>query len=262
MDEIRAIVRKARAKAGRSRTLKARAINEREDNALEDLLDLEISDDKAMATPASTRRSSRKCIADSGALSYMTDQLSLFRGTLKKKARSSSILDIGGIRLRIEGVSEVRIQTEGGEMTLLNVLYIPGLGTNLLSEGALYKAGLHRSFDKGTMYMRAEDGSLVLKTVKRDSIYIINWISKDVRHIIFPAESAIEASDFSLKPPCIPTEENVPRTIHIYTHIPSNTQPSPNISKLVENFSSPYSSSRSRYQLWHRRFAYMSEKKL
>jgi hypothetical protein len=60
MDEIRAIIRKARAKAGRSRILKARAINEREDYALKDLLDLENNNDKAIATPAFIRRSLRK----------------------------------------------------------------------------------------------------------------------------------------------------------------------------------------------------------
>jgi hypothetical protein len=104
----------------------------------------------------------------------MIDQLSFFRGTLKKKARSSSVLGVGRIRLRIKGVNKVRIQTEGGEMTLLNVLYIPGLGINLLSGDALCEAGLHGSFNKGAIYMRADDGSLILKAVKRDGIYIVN----------------------------------------------------------------------------------------
>jgi hypothetical protein len=127
-----------------------------------------------MATPVTTRRSSRKWIADSSALLYITDQLSFFRGTLKKKARSSSVLDIGRTRLRMEGVGKVRIQIEGGEMTLSNILYIPGLGTNLLSRDALCEAGLHGSFDKSVIYIQADDGSLVLKAVKRDSIYIMN----------------------------------------------------------------------------------------
>jgi hypothetical protein len=166
-----------------------------------------------MATPVTTRKSSRKWIADSGALLYMTDQLSFFRGTLKKKVRSSSVLDVGGTRLRVESVSKIRIQTEEGKMTLLNVLYIPGLGINLLSRGALYKAGLHGSFNKGVIYMRADNGSLVLKAIKRDNIYIMNWISENMRYIIFPAEYATEASDFSLKPPYTPTEENALRTI-------------------------------------------------
>jgi hypothetical protein len=51
-------------------------------------------------------------------------------------------------------------------MTLSNVLYIPGLGTNLLSKGALYKAGLYKSFNKRVIYMRADNSSLVLKAIK------------------------------------------------------------------------------------------------
>jgi hypothetical protein len=59
-------------------------------------------------------------------------------------------------------------------MILLNILYIPGLGTNLLFKGAFYKAGFHRSFNKGVIYIRADNNSLILKAVKRDNIYIIN----------------------------------------------------------------------------------------
>jgi hypothetical protein len=59
-------------------------------------------------------------------------------------------------------------------MTLLNILYILGLNTNLLSESALYKAGLYESFNKGAIYIRANNSNLVFKAIKRDSIYIIN----------------------------------------------------------------------------------------
>jgi hypothetical protein len=59
-------------------------------------------------------------------------------------------------------------------MILLNILYIPGLGTNLLSEGVFYKVNLYGSFNKSAIYIRADNNSLVLKAVKRDSIYIIN----------------------------------------------------------------------------------------
>jgi hypothetical protein len=59
-------------------------------------------------------------------------------------------------------------------MTLLNILYISGLGINLLSKDALYKAGLHGSFNKSVIYIRANNNSLILKTIKRDNIYIIN----------------------------------------------------------------------------------------
>jgi hypothetical protein len=59
-------------------------------------------------------------------------------------------------------------------MILLNILYIPGLNMNLLSKGILYKAGLYGSFNKGVIYIRADNSSLVFKAIKRDNIYIIN----------------------------------------------------------------------------------------
>jgi hypothetical protein len=59
-------------------------------------------------------------------------------------------------------------------MIILNILYILGLSTNLLSEDIFYKANLYKSFNKGATYIRADNSSLVLKAVKRDSIYIIN----------------------------------------------------------------------------------------
>jgi hypothetical protein len=59
-------------------------------------------------------------------------------------------------------------------MTLLNILYIPGLNINLLFKDIFYKAGLYKSFNKGAIYIRADNNNLVLKAIKRDSIYIIN----------------------------------------------------------------------------------------
>jgi hypothetical protein len=59
-------------------------------------------------------------------------------------------------------------------MTLLNILYISGLNTNLLFKSILYKANLHESFNKGAIYIRADNNNLVLKAIKRDNIYIIN----------------------------------------------------------------------------------------
>jgi hypothetical protein len=38
-------------------------------------------------------------------------------------------------------------------MILLNILYIPGLGINLLFRGALYKAGFYRNFNKNIIYI-------------------------------------------------------------------------------------------------------------
>jgi hypothetical protein len=45
---------------------------------------------------------------------------------------------------------------------------------NLLFRSVFYKASLYKSFDKGVIYIRADNSSLVLKAIKRDNIYIIN----------------------------------------------------------------------------------------
>jgi hypothetical protein len=50
-----------------------RTINKREDDALKDLLNLKINNNKTMATLITIRRSLYKYIADSGALLYITD---------------------------------------------------------------------------------------------------------------------------------------------------------------------------------------------
>jgi hypothetical protein len=51
-------------------------------------------------------------------------------------------------------------------MTLLNILYISGLNTNLLSKGILYKVNLYGSFNKGVIYIRADNSNLILKVIK------------------------------------------------------------------------------------------------
>jgi hypothetical protein len=59
-------------------------------------------------------------------------------------------------------------------MTLLNILYISGFNTNLLFRDIFYKFSLYKNFNKGAIYIRADNSSLILKAIKRDNIYIIN----------------------------------------------------------------------------------------
>ena len=95
------------------------------------------------STEATLQRKSplAQWIADTGATAHMTDQLHLFRGSLKKIEKKS--VQVGGnARLRIEGAGQVQVQTNGGVMNLSNVLYVPDLGVNLLSGAVLYNIGL------------------------------------------------------------------------------------------------------------------------
>ena len=176
MDEIRALIGKARTKRRGGNRPRAH-IEEREDLSTdEEDFSSGAEDDEAF--PARTQASSRKTpmsrwIADTGASAHMTDQLSLFKGPLKP-VKARTVRGAGDSKLDIKGAGSVRIQTKGGEMTLSNVLYVPDLGVSLLSGSSLCDSGLLGSFNKRALYMRAKDGSLVLKAVRRNGIYMVN----------------------------------------------------------------------------------------
>jgi hypothetical protein len=51
-------------------------------------------------------------------------------------------------------------------MNLLNVLYVPDLGVNLLFGAALCNMGLRGNFNKRALYMHDKNNSLILKAVK------------------------------------------------------------------------------------------------
>jgi hypothetical protein len=57
-------------------------------------------------------------------------------------------------------------------MTLLNILYILRLNTNLLSKDVFYKADLYGSFNKDVIYIQADNNSLILKLLN-EIIYIL-----------------------------------------------------------------------------------------
>jgi hypothetical protein len=51
-------------------------------------------------------------------------------------------------------------------MNLLNVLYIPNLGVNLLFKTTLCEKSLWGSFNKLSLYIHNKKGSLILKAIK------------------------------------------------------------------------------------------------
>jgi hypothetical protein len=130
MDEIRAIVDKARAKRGRRTQLRARpAEEEEEDGERSDNSVSDTEEDEAFAVipqvPA-RKTPKQKWLADTGASAHMTDQLSLFRGLLKE-VKGRAVYGAGEVKLRVKGRGSVQVQIEGGVMNLLNVLYVSDL---------------------------------------------------------------------------------------------------------------------------------------
>jgi hypothetical protein len=57
-------------------------------------------------------------------------------------------------------------------MTLANVLYIPGLGVNLLSGRRICEAGLTGQFSKSYMYFNCGKNKIITATMQ-DGLYVI-----------------------------------------------------------------------------------------
>lgn len=229
MDEIRKILTKARSdRRGKDRAHAAMDLElSSEDSAAS-------SDEEITGARLECEPPSPQWIADTGATAHMTDQLHLFRGPLKMVGNKS--VQVGGnTRLRIEGAGQVQVQTKGGVMNLSNVLYVPDLGVNLLSGAALCNMGLQGSFDKRALYMHDKNGSLILKAVKQNGIYIVNRIAKGLQSVAFPA--SVQQ--------------------HLEAQVDNPADP-----LTGSNDTSPESKGRSRYLLWHKRFAHMGEQKL
>src|SRR5271168_2126036 len=83
--------------------------------------------------------------------------------------------------------------------------------------------------------MHDKNGSLILKAVKQNGIYIVNRIAKGLQSVAFPA--SVQQ--------------------HLEAQVDNPADP-----MTGSNDTSPESKGRSRYLLWHKRFAHMGEQKL
>lgn len=88
--------------------------------------------------------------ADSGATQHMTDQRSLFRTFTPISSEKWNVNGIGSARLLVRGYGSIEFfVTTGGiqrEITIEKVLFVPGLGTNLVSISAVTDVGLSVHF--------------------------------------------------------------------------------------------------------------------
>ena len=113
---------------------------------------------------------SGRWIADSGASEHMTDSRSSFLHFTPLEAGSWRVNGVGGAKLSVMGTGTVVIKNllPGGtrSATLNNVLYVPGLGGDLLSLGAVTDLDIEVRLTKHGI--KLERDGLVLMTGVRD----------------------------------------------------------------------------------------------
>jgi hypothetical protein len=108
-------------------------------------------------------------IADSGASEHMTDSRSSFSQFTPIEADTWKVNGVGGAKLSVMGTGTVTIKNhlpnETREATLHNVLYVPGLGGDLLSIGAITDLDIEVKLTKhGVTFAR--DGHVLMTGVR------------------------------------------------------------------------------------------------
>lgn len=137
------------------------------------------SQDRALISSSSSDpKSTLAFFADSGATKHMSDQKHIFEEFTTIKPGTWSIAGIGDTHLEVLGKGSIRVITEingvNTTRTINDVLYVPGLGTNLFSIGAATENGLEARFQGDRVFFYR--GNSLILTGKRtgDTLYLLN----------------------------------------------------------------------------------------
>ena len=203
-------------------------------------------------------------IADIDASSHMTDQLQLFSESLKLIKRRT--IKIKEKRLYSDQCKTTIMRIKNEENWLIEMLYVPDLEVNLLSERRFIKKELRESFNDDDLYMHIKQNTEMLKASARDDVYIVNQITSELNELALTATtmSASEANELTL---IILSTLSVMTSSNDFSFDfnDSDSQDLVEESDISIEFEINVNTSlkkRDLYTLWHRRLAHLNSAKL
>lgn len=93
-------------------------------------------------------------------------------------------------RLRVQGSGTAHITIDGVDIAVRNVLFVPGLGANLLSVAAMTKAGNRVTFDAVGCSVYNSRGDLLVKAKSSNGVFKID--AKHIRCMLAKGDEVIE----------------------------------------------------------------------
>ena len=121
-----------------------------------------------MARPAK-RKASEDWIIDSGASQHISAQRERFQDY---RAISPLMIQIGdGSEIKGEGIGNIPLETESSHVTLRDVLYVPNIGSNLLSVAKIVDHGHSLSFTPSECQIQNTEGRV--KGVREGNVYVL-----------------------------------------------------------------------------------------
>lgn len=177
-----------------------------------------------------------KWISDSGASSHMTDNLTLFSNP-PTQIRQVTIT-VGGGKLYSNRRGEVGIQgKDKARIILKDVLFVPGLGVNLLSGRKLCRNGIEGRFNDKKMYYVNPEGHTILEAKEQGGVYVLS----NIHH----------SPSYSLdKPLAFAAQEEITQN-EVTEESSDDSDAEAHDKKVLDN-----------YMLYHKRFAHLGSQKI
>ena len=267
LKELRKWAKKQKAKKLISKDKKHKAYNAEDSSSSSSSSDIDIDSDNeehmeeiaALSKELVSRLPKSVWVADTGASSHMTDDLRLFSGPLKSIKRRT--IKVGGGRLYSDQCGSVTMRVKDGESMLTEVLYVPGLGVNLLSARHFTKKGLIGGFNDDSLFMRTKQGIEVLRASAQGGVYIVDKVTSELKEYALLATTTIEPLKALSVPFAMPAIVNSNETLPD-ADTDSRSETDSQQSESEASVSQPSKKKRDLYQLWHRRSGHMGSAKL
>jgi hypothetical protein len=193
--------------------------------------------------------------SDSGCTAHMTDKPDLFRGPMIPIKRRT--VKVGGGRLYADFKGRVEMRVAGVSLILEDVLYVPGLGINLLSSRKLCSEWKCLGvFNSDSMWFISENKQVILQANVKEGLYIVSRI--------IPGKLGLETAMISMLQDIGQAENSQDSEPCCHRALTADEEDDVHIHDDGEHGLRKLSRTENlaRYRLMHRRFAHLGPDKL
>jgi hypothetical protein len=145
--------------------------------------------DKAWTARTAITLNSSSWIVDSGASRHMTGDCKLFTSDYAMFPKPQPIEIANGTSLQGLGSGTIRISLAGDAVTVSNVLYVPGLTTNLLSVSQLEDRNITISTGGGALKLHLGERTIATAT-RIGGSYVLSSLGRNSGHALRVADPA------------------------------------------------------------------------
>lgn len=149
----------------------------------------------AAAFSATSEECKKSWYIDSGASMHMCSNKELMYNVREPSVKTITVANREPLPVKGTGEISVKI-SQGGEIQLRNVLYVPGLAANLISVSTITKSGYRVTFNEKGCNVSDVNGKIICSATLSNKLYALDMHPKEeIAHL---ASDKVKSSDISL----------------------------------------------------------------